>query len=130
MSTLEARIETLAAANRVRHNRKRQAVETALKTLRSERARMTVSAVASRAQVSRNFVYGQADLLREIQAAVAEQSDRLIRAQSTTSTEASLRRRLANALDALAENRRVIAQQQATIERLTGELSRRMTPGV
>ncbi|BCZ22776.1 DUF6262 domain-containing protein [Mycobacterium senriense] len=130
MSSLEARIETLAAANLVRHNRKRQAVETALKSLRSERSRMTVSAVASRAQVSRNFVYGQPDLLREIQTAVAEQSDRLIRAQSTTSTEASLRRRLANALDALKENKRVIAQQQATIERLTGELSRRMTPGV
>lgn len=130
MSSLEARIETLAAANLARHNRKRQAVETALKSLRSERSRMTVSAVASRAQVSRNFVYGQPDLLREIQTAVAEQSDRLIRAQSTTSTEASLRRRLANALDALKENKRVIAQQQATIERLTGELSRRMTPGV
>lgn len=130
MSSLEARIATLAAANLARHKRKREAVETALNALRGGKDQVTVSAVATRARVSRNFVYGQVDLLQKIRSASAGQSDRMIRAQSTTSTEASLRRRLANALDALEENKRVIADQRATIERLTGELTRRMTAGV
>ncbi|BCO39933.1 hypothetical protein MINTM001_10720 [Mycobacterium paraintracellulare] len=127
MSTREARIETLAAANAARHKKKREAVDTALKNFRHDTDRLTVSAVASRAGVSRNFVYSQADVMQEIRAAAHQQSDRMFRPQPSASTEASLRKRLTDALDALEDNKRVIANQRATIERLTGELARRMS---
>lgn len=129
MPSREARIETLAAANRARHKRKCEAVEAALKTMVSRKDRVTVSAVASRAQVSRNFVYSQSELLERIQSVGAGQADRLVRAQPGSSTEASLRRRLATALDTIEENNRTIADQRATIERLTAELARQMVAG-
>uniref|UniRef100_UPI001F423D6C DUF6262 family protein n=1 Tax=Mycobacterium avium TaxID=1764 RepID=UPI001F423D6C len=90
MSTREARIETLAAANAARYKKKREAVDTALKNFRRDTDRLTVSAVASRAGVSRNFVYSQADVMQEIRAAAHQQSDRMFRPQPSASTEASL----------------------------------------
>lgn len=129
MPTREARIQTLAAANRARHKKKYEAVDAALTAMVSGRERVTVSAVASRAQVSRNFVYGQTEILEKIQSVGAEQADRLVRAQPSSSTEASLRRRLATALDTIKENNRTIADQRATIERLTGELAKQMAAG-
>lgn len=127
MSTRDARIETLAAANADRYKRKREAVDSVLKNFRRDKDRLTVSAVANLAGVSRNFVYSQADVMQEIRAAAHQQSDRMFRPQPSASTEASLRKRLTDALDALEDNKRVIANQRATIERLTGELARRMS---
>lgn len=129
MLTREDRIVTLAAANKARCQRKRDAVEVVLGSFRSRREAVTVSGVARQAQVSRNFLYSQADLLEQIRAAAAERSDRMLRARPRTSTDDSLRRRLANALDAIKEKNRVIADQRATIERLTGELARQMASG-
>lgn len=127
MLSREERIATLAEANRVRQQRKREAVGSALRQSLREKMRVNVSAVAQRAGVSRNFIYGQPDLFDMIQDAAAGQAHRLHRPQEVSSTEASLRARLVTALDALNAAKQEITKLESQVERLTGELSRRIT---
>ncbi len=122
----EDRIATLAEANRLRHERKRAAVEEALQGLLSTKTRVSVSSVAERAGVSRNFLYAQHDLLKQVQDAAAGQPHRLHRPRPGSSSEASLRARLVTTMDALAKAKMEIKQLEAKVERLTGELARQV----
>lgn len=123
MLSRDERVATLAAANRDRNQRKREAVETALQGLLRAKSKVSVSAVANAAGVSRNFVYAQKDLLEQVQNAAAGQPHRLHRPRPTSSTEASLRARLVATLDALDEAKQQIAALETKVERLTAELA-------
>lgn len=123
MLSRDERVATLAAANRDRNQRKREAVETALQGLLRAKSKVSVSAVANATGVSRNFVYAQKDLLEKVQNAAAGQPHRLHRPRPTSSTEASLRARLVATLDALDEAKQQIAALETKVERLTAELA-------
>lgn len=127
MTNREQRIAVLAEANRKRHEDKRDAVEKALVGLLRDKSKVNVSIVATSAGVSRNFVYKQRDLLQRIQDAGAGLPQRLHRPRTTPSTEASLRARLVDALDALDSAKKEIAALHRKVERLTEELASQMS---
>lgn len=127
MLSREERTAILAEANRRRHERKRRAVEDALRAMLKGKSKVSVAGVAVTAGVSRNFIYGQKDLFDEIREAAEGQPHRLHRPRPAPSTEASLRARLVTALDALGEAKTRIGELEATVERLTAELARHMT---
>lgn len=124
MLSREDRVAILADANQRRHHKKRQLVEEALNAMVKSKSRVSISGVAATAGVSRNFVYSQDDLVASIREAAAGQPHRLHRPHGGSSTEASLRARLVATLDALGDAKEQIAELEARVERLTGELAR------
>lgn len=121
MPTREERQATLRVANQRRQERKRAAVDDALRSMLRRNEPVSVAAVAKKAGVSRNFLYSHEELLRRVGEAG---SSRMAQPSARPSSEASLRNRLANALDALREANAENKRLQAQIERLTGELAR------
>lgn len=119
----EQRVAALRDANQRRQETKRRAVEEALAAMLKQRQKVSVSAVAKAAAVSRNFIYQHEDLLTMVEQSAASRSERMAQPR-VTSSEASLRNRLADALDALREAKEDNKRLQAKIERLTGELAR------
>jgi len=124
LPTRQERIATLQDANQRRQESKRAAVDQALRSMLGRRERVSVAAVANRAGVSRNFVYSHEDLLRQVEEAAASHSPRMAQPRVKPSTEASLRNRLADALDALGAANEENKRLHTRIEHLTGELAR------
>lgn len=122
----EERVATLATANRERHARKRRDVEGAIKGLLRANDTVTISSVAKRANVSRNFVYVQTDLLEVVREVAHKQPHRLRQSGGGSSAEASLRARLVLALDGMARAKEKVERLEATVERLTGEVAHYM----
>lgn len=124
MLSRDERVAILAEANRHRQQNKRESVEDALGAMLKTKSRVSISGVATKAGVSRNFVYSQHDLVARIREAAAGQSHLLYRHRDVSSTEANLRARLVAALDAVGEAKERITELEARVERLTGELVR------
>jgi hypothetical protein len=84
---------------------------------------INIHAVAARAGVSRNFIYQTPDLTTAVRAAAADNAGRMPQGR-TTASEASLKRRLTTALDALAESKVRIRELERQLETLTAEVVR------
>jgi hypothetical protein len=99
-------------------------VRDALRHMRRERARITVAAVARRADVSRTFLYQNTDARALITEAAAQASDQRAHDQTehAASAEASWRERALNAEDALKQAHTEIALQRTNIARLLGKI--------
>jgi chromosome segregation ATPase len=99
-------------------------VEEALRKIRKERSRATFRAVATRAGVSRTFLYENAEARRLVEAAIATAG---ARHRTTTGThdrtaESSWRERALNAEDALTAAHREIDVQRRRIAELLGHI--------
>lgn len=99
-------------------------VREALRQMRRERAAITVAAVARRADVSRTFLYQNAEARTLVaEAATAAGGQRVRdRAHEAANVEASWRERALNAEDALKAAHREIGQQRTTIGGLLGRI--------
>lgn len=123
MSDREARIATLQRANVERHLAKRGSVERAMADMQRRGVRITLNAVAKTAGVSRNFIYQTPELKKAVDAAAKANEGRMPQGR-TTATEASLRKRLTVALDALADSKERVQQLERRVEGLTAEVVR------
>ncbi|WP_063741512.1 DUF6262 family protein [Saccharothrix syringae] len=99
-------------------------VEEALRKIRKDGSRVTVRAVATRAGVSRTFLYENAEARRLVEAAIATAG---ARHRTTTEThdrtaESSWRERALNAEDALTAAHREITLQRRRIAELLGHI--------
>lgn len=95
-----------------------------LRSMLRHQERVSVAAVAKQAGVSRNFVCAHEDLLRRVEEAAVSHSHRISQPRAKPSSEASLRNRLAGALDARREANEENKPLRTQIKRLTGELAR------
>ena len=127
MSEREARLERLQLANDARRADRRERVEVSLEAMARRGDPINVHAVALHAGVSRSFVYAHDDILTRIRKLQGEAG--LVRARARTpASDASLRRRLSDALDRityLTAERDDLRQQ---VETLVGE-NRRLRHG-
>jgi uncharacterized coiled-coil protein SlyX len=99
-------------------------VRDALRQMRRDRARITVAAVARRADVSRTFLYQNPDARRLVNQAAGEATGQRTRDQTehAAQVEASWRERALNAEDGLTRAHTEITQQRATIAQLLGRI--------
>ncbi|WP_246143404.1 DUF6262 family protein [Actinacidiphila oryziradicis] len=108
-------------------------VEKAISQLRRERGRLTVRAIAHRADVSASFLYENTDARSLVQAAVAASRSRHDRVAQNKhdQVEASWRERALNAEDQLARTQNEILAQRQRIGELMGQLRdfEQMVPG-
>jgi hypothetical protein len=95
-----------------------------LRQMRRERAKVTVAAVARRADVSRTFLYQNPAARQLVEEAVAATDGRRIReqAEQAAQIEATWRERALNAEDALKRTNEEIALQRNTIAQLLGKI--------
>jgi hypothetical protein len=101
---------------------KRRAIEKAIHNLRKTNAPINVSTVAARAGVQRKTVYKHRDLIAVIDQYRQQPSTDLAPPGRETSIVAALRSRLAAKDNEIKQLRATVAQQQATIELLYGQL--------
>ena len=113
--------DPLGAANARRRSSAIESVEEAMAVMRRGRKKINVHSVARTAGVSRQFLYSQPDLLAAIRAETTSDGHRVSQT-TTTSTEASLRSRLAIALDSIAEQRDEIKRLERRVENLTAQI--------
>jgi len=101
-----------------------QRVHDAITRLRREKAQISVAAVARRANVSRTFLYGNAEARAVIATAMTEVGDRRTRlvTDRADQQEASWRERALNAEDALKAAHTEIRTQRTRIGELLGEI--------
>jgi hypothetical protein len=100
-------------------------VRDALRQMRRERARVTVAAVARRADVSRTFLYQNPDARALAAKAAAETDGQRLNDQAaarTAQVDTSWRERALNAEDALRVANTEIAAQRTTIGQLLGKI--------
>lgn len=98
MSERDARLARLQLANDERRADRRERVEVSLEAMARRGDPINVHAVALHAGVSRSFLYSQDDILTRIRKLQGEAG--LVRAKARTpASDASLRRRLSDALD-------------------------------
>lgn len=127
MSAPATAVTRTAAAVAARQRRSQAAVQRvhdALADLRRDKARLTVAAVARRANVSRTFVYDNPQARAAVAAALAADSERhgqLNLAQSSTQ-QAVWRERALNAEDALTTAHTEIVRQRTRIGELLGQI--------
>lgn len=126
MPSKEERVAKLQEANERRQEAKRAAVEEALQLMLRHQQRVSVAGVAKAAGVSRNFIYQHLDLLKRVTEAAAGASHRMAQPRAKSSSEDSLRNRLADALDAVREAKEENKRLREKVERLTGELARQI----
>ncbi|MBF9129685.1 hypothetical protein I0C86_12040 [Plantactinospora sp. S1510] len=119
-----ARTAAAVAARRHRSQAAVQRVQDALAVLRREKARVTVAAVARRANVSRTFVYDNPQARAAVAAAVADDDQRhtLSRLAQDDARQAVWRERALNAEDALKSGYTEIARQRTRIGELLGQI--------
>jgi hypothetical protein len=115
------------AANQARSQSTRDKldrIESALRTMRRERAAITYPAVARRAGVSRTFLYQNAAAKDLVTTAIAASGDQRRRAQTThdAQVEASWQQRAFNAEDALKTAYAEIGAQRERIGILLGQI--------
>lgn len=120
------RIEQCRKNAQAKSQQKRQAAFAVIRELQQEKHPITRSAVARRAGVSVVFLRSHPDLLQAIEE--AEQQHRLTPADRPTNLAkdvmiASLRRRLDEQKQALAEKDAELRQKQREIDRLYGKLA-------
>ncbi|MEE1809511.1 DUF6262 family protein [Streptomyces sp. BE133] len=125
--------EAAIAARREQTKIKLDQVQKAIGQLRRERSRLTVRAIAERAEVSATFLYENHDARNIVQQAVA--TSRRQRDQSATEThetiEASWRERALNAEAELTRTQKEVFAQRQRIGELMGQLRDfdQMVPG-
>lgn len=119
----ELRIATLAAASAARTERALDRVHSTVEKLASTGEPITIHAVSRRSGVSRSFIYGQPEVLAAIRE-LAETSASRLQATGVRSraSDASLRTRLADALDSRRELAAQLAAVQAERSALLAEL--------
>ena len=112
----------LRDANERKTRRSRRQVIDAVEELETEGKRLSVRAVAHRADVSRNFIYQHADLLEYIRS--RPKSHPMLTPVRTRerATEESLRNRLVAAHDHIKRLQRELAEAQEQNARLLGRL--------
>jgi hypothetical protein len=123
-ATAVTRTAAAVAARQRRSQAAVQRVHDALADLRRDKARLTVAAVARRANVSRTFVYDNPQARAAVAAALAADSERhgqLNLAQSSTQ-QAVWRERALNAEDALTTAHTEIVRQRTRIGELLGQI--------
>ena len=123
MNDRESRIKSLQRAAEARTEAKREEVIRTLRAMERAKRPVSLNAVAKGAKVSRGFIYGQSDLLAQVEEARKKTSQRLV-AAPTVASQASLQARLAAALDALSAARNEVAELSQRVERLTAEVTR------
>lgn len=99
-------------------------VRDALTKIRQDNARVTFRTVATRADVSRTFLYENSEARRLVEDAIAatNQQRRQALVQEDSQREASWRERALNAEDGLAAANREILQQRQRIADLMGQI--------
>jgi chaperonin cofactor prefoldin len=99
-------------------------VRDALKQMRREHARVSIAAIARRADVSRTFLYQNVDARSLVAAAAAAAGDQrmLDQAEQAAHVEASWRERALNAEDALKTAHTEIITQRGVIGQLLGKI--------
>ncbi|MFM9578151.1 DUF6262 family protein [Streptomyces caniscabiei] len=125
MTTAPAPRTTAAlAARRQKTGAALQRVHDAVARLRREKAQVSVAAVARRADVSRTFLYDNAEARAVIASAMAEAGERRVRmhAEQEGEHEATWRERALNAEDALKAAHAEILNQRTRIGELLGQI--------
>ncbi|GAA4727376.1 DUF6262 family protein [Phytohabitans rumicis] len=119
-----SRTAAAVAARRRRSQAAVQRVQDALTVLRREKARVTVAAVARRANVSRTFVYDNPQARAAVAAALAdaEQQHTQLRPALDDAQHAGWRERALNAEDALKSAHTEITRQRTRIGELLGQI--------
>ncbi|MFJ3713773.1 MULTISPECIES: DUF6262 family protein [unclassified Streptomyces] len=120
----EPRTAAALAARRCKTETPLQRVHEAITRLRRERARVSVAAVARRADVSRTFLYDNPEARAAVASATADAGDRRSRTltDQDDEREATWRERALNAEDALKAAHAEILAQRTRIGELLGQL--------
>ncbi|MEH0580152.1 DUF6262 family protein [Streptomyces sp. B21-108] len=120
----EPRTTAALAARRRSTKAAVERVHEALTRLRREKAQISVAAVARRANVSRTFLYDNAEVRAAVSAAMTEAGARRAQtlADQVTEHEATWRQRALNAEDALKAARAEILAQRTRIGELLGQV--------
>ncbi len=127
MNTVPMPEPRTAAALAARRRKTEAAVERihqAIARLRREKAQVSVAAVARRADVSRTFLYDNAEARAAVAAAMAEAGERRTRtlAEQDEEREATWRERALNAEDALKAAHTEVLSQRTRIGELLGQI--------
>jgi chromosome segregation ATPase len=125
MNTIpEPRTAAALAARRSRTDSALRRVHESIARLRGEKARVSVAAVARRADVSRTFLYDNPETRAAVDTAMAEAGDRRSRmlAEQDDEREATWRERALNAEDALKASQTEILAQRTRIGELLGKI--------
>ncbi|MGX1759945.1 DUF6262 family protein [Streptomyces lydicus] len=115
---LKPRTAAALAARRRKTETALQRVREAITRLRREKAKVSVAAVARRADVSRTFLYDNSEARITVATAMAEAGERRSRmlAEQDDEREATWRERALNAEDALKAARTEILSQRSAIQ--------------
>lgn len=120
----EPRTAAALAARRRRTEAALERVHQAITRLRREKAQVTTAAVARRADVSRTFLYDNAEARAAVAAAMTQAGDRRTQtlAEQDDEREASWRERALNAEEALKTAHAEILTQRTRIGELLGQI--------
>ncbi|MFE3329883.1 DUF6262 family protein [Streptomyces sp. NPDC059176] len=123
-TTPEPRTAAALAARRRKTETALERVHQAIARLRREKAQVSVAAVARRADVSRTFLYDNAEARASVTAAMTEAGERRSRtlAEQDDEREATWRERALNAEDALKATHTEILTQRTRIGELLGQI--------
>lgn len=131
--TSSSQTAAATAARRRQTQEKLTRVEKAIGQLRRERGRLTVRAIADRADVSATFLYENQDARTLVQHAVTDSKSRHDRrtGEEHDRAEATWRERALNAEEGLTQAQKEILTQRQRIGELMGNLrdAERMVPG-
>ncbi|MFG3026503.1 DUF6262 family protein [Streptomyces sp. NPDC048254] len=120
----ECRTAAALAARRRKSEAALERVHQAITRIRREKAQISVAAVARRADVSRTFLYDNAEARSAVAAATAQAGERQSRmlAEQDDEREATWRERALNAEDALKAAHTEILAQRTRIGELLGQI--------
>jgi Family of unknown function (DUF6262) len=120
----EPRTAAALAARRHKSDAALERVHQAIARLRREKAQVSVAAVARRADVSRTFLYGNAEARVAVAAAMTQADERRSRtlAEQDDEREATWRERALNAEEALKATHAEILGQRTRIGELLGQI--------
>ncbi|MDX3853300.1 DUF6262 family protein [Streptomyces sp. AK02-01A] len=121
----DPRTAAALAARRRKTQAALERVHQAIARLRREKAQVSVAAVARRADVSRTFLYDNAEARAAVAATMAKSGDRRTQmlAEQDDEREATWRERALNAEDALKAAHTEILAQRTRIGELLGQIS-------
>lgn len=123
-ATAEPRTAAALAARRRKTEAALKRIHQAITQLRREKAQVSVAAVARRADVSRTFLYDNAEARATVTAAMAQAGERRSRtlAEQDDEREATWRERALNAEEGLKATHTEILSQRTRIGELLGQI--------